>query len=511
MDKHKLLIAQEGRQTSFLIPPLRLRCLCRVVLQSRARWQGVTMRLASVSPSAVRLLPRRLFTTTPGTGDAHRAAAVRVPSRRRLHISTTAVSAAPAKRPPTNSSANRSSLESGGGSFEPQEAVHTALAAQQLYQLPDGRSAVPLLLPTTHSLPFGMALELVTSEQAANALFSPIRGADNAYHLYFVMCGGGLVGGSQVVSAGDSVLGLSEHPRGPINIAATNGGVGVEEWDLVLLRVVFPSAILEMDVSSLEAGPAVEGTARYWLAGTPRGETGPQLAADLLEGAKKAAQQGLEAAAANLGGEQQRSASRGPASQPPVDSDPTLALYLHHRLNYYFQRHHAAIAALEDHTKRLLRGLHPGNRTRLRRLTEVDTFQLPNQTNLLALVFDPLGDPPQPFTFGIEVFQTGHETPPHKHDSAYEVFFILSGSGVAFCDDQRFEVSAGDTIVFPPKSVHGIDNSDDSKMYLLELMLPNDAFAEFVREGQQTGLEDDDLCVLIGRGCGGAPLPKSSQ
>jgi hypothetical protein len=108
VDKHKLLIAQEGRQTSFLIPPLRLRYLCRVVLQSRVRWQGVIMRLASVSPSAVRLLPRRLFTTTPGTGDAHRAAAVRVPSRRRLRIPTTAISAAPAKRPPTNSSTNRS-------------------------------------------------------------------------------------------------------------------------------------------------------------------------------------------------------------------------------------------------------------------------------------------------------------------------------------------------------------------------------------------------------------------
>ena len=32
-------------------------------------------------------------------------------------------------------------------------------------------------------------------------------------------------------------------------------------------------------------------------------------------------------------------------------------------------------------------------------------------------------------------------------------------------------------MVFPPQSVHGIDVSEDARMYCLELMQPNDMFA----------------------------------
>lgn len=73
---------------------------------------------------------------------------------------------------------------------------------------------------------------------------------------------------------------------------------------------------------------------------------------------------------------------------------------------------------------------------------------------------------------------------------------LLIGKGEGFCDGKRFPVSAGDLLLFPPKSVHGIDVSDDSKMYCLEFMLPNEMFAEFVRNGTSSGLHDDDLCQL---------------
>jgi len=38
-------------------------------------------------------------------------------------------------------------------------------------------------------------------------------------------------------------------------------------------------------------------------------------------------------------------------------------------------------------------------------------------------------------------------------------------------------VRAGDVVVFPPRSVHGIDVAEDARMYCLELMQPNDMFA----------------------------------
>ena len=53
--------------------------------------------------------------------------------------------------------------------------------------------------------------------------------------------------------------------------------------------------------------------------------------------------------------------------------------------------------------------------------------------------------------------------------------------------------------------MHGIDNGVQGRMYCLELMLPNDMFAEMVKAGTPTGgLADEDLCVLIAAGCGSA-------
>ena len=53
-------------------------------------------------------------------------------------------------------------------------------------------------------------------------------------------------------------------------------------------------------------------------------------------------------------------------------------------------------------------------------------FRLPNQTNRLALIMDPLTDR-VPFTFGIEIFERGHKTTPHVHPTSQELFFILAG------------------------------------------------------------------------------------
>jgi quercetin dioxygenase-like cupin family protein len=129
---------------------------------------------------------------------------------------------------------------------------------------------------------------------------------------------------------------------------------------------------------------------------------------------------------------------------------------------------------------------------------------MPNQSNRIALVFDPISITNLNATFGVEVFGPGHITPQHQHEEGHELFFILSGSGVAECNGHRFEVGRGDVVVFPPKSVHGIDNLPDAEpLYCLELMLPNDMFSEFVRSGQPVGmLNAQDICTLINFGCG---------
>jgi len=140
-------------------------------------------------------------------------------------------------------------------------------------------------------------------------------------------------------------------------------------------------------------------------------------------------------------------------------------------------------------------------RTVKMRLSDVSTYMLPDQTNRLALMFDPLSQIPFPFVVGVEIFEPGHRTNPHVHSSAYELFFILSGQGEGFCNSERFPVRPGDIVVFHPGSTHGIDNGNDERMYCVEIMLPDQNFAEFVRAGQVKDLHLDDLCILARIGC----------
>jgi quercetin dioxygenase-like cupin family protein len=140
-------------------------------------------------------------------------------------------------------------------------------------------------------------------------------------------------------------------------------------------------------------------------------------------------------------------------------------------------------------------------------LGDVRSFEFPNQTNRLALTFDPLAEESldrTPFTFGIECFEPGHKTTPHSHERGHEVFVLLAGTGEAFCDEERFPVGPGDVVSFPPHAVHGIDvDLDGPRMYCVTTMLPNDAFAEFVRTGRSRGsFTQEDLCVMLAVGCG---------
>lgn len=148
-----------------------------------------------------------------------------------------------------------------------------------------------------------------------------------------------------------------------------------------------------------------------------------------------------------------------------------------------------------------------------RALSDVGAFRLPKQTNRLALLFGPHCSPAVCCSFGVEQFEPGHVTPLHIHNTAHELFFVLAGKGEAVfstpgmagagshadsksgtaqdkAHPQRVTVSPGDVAVFPPGVVHGVDNPSDSQLYCLQMMLPNEAFVEFVRSGEEVGKLD---------------------
>jgi len=122
----------------------------------------------------------------------------------------------------------------------------------------------------------------------------------------------------------------------------------------------------------------------------------------------------------------------------------------------------------------------------------------PDASNRLAIVFDPTMANAS-LTFCIEIFDIGGKTPPNRHQFAVEMFFILKGEGLAICDGKTVAIHPGDSLLVPPTGIHEIRNTGTGRLYTLCFMVPNEDFAELIRSGIPTELDEEDLAVLGGR------------
>jgi mannose-6-phosphate isomerase-like protein (cupin superfamily) len=119
----------------------------------------------------------------------------------------------------------------------------------------------------------------------------------------------------------------------------------------------------------------------------------------------------------------------------------------------------------------------------------------PGDTNRLAIVFDPIGDGVD-FICTVEIFEVGGKTPPNRHPVGQEMFFVLQGACIATAGDRTVALRAGDSLLVRPGHEHVIENTGAGKLYLLQVMVPNDDFAELIRRGTPMTLDDEDLAVL---------------
>lgn len=119
----------------------------------------------------------------------------------------------------------------------------------------------------------------------------------------------------------------------------------------------------------------------------------------------------------------------------------------------------------------------------------------PQDSNRLAIVFDPSAANAS-LTFCVEIFDPGGKTPPNRHSIAVEMFFVLKGEGLASCDGKTVSIRAGDSLLVPPTGIHEIRNTGKGRLYCLCIMVPNEDFAELIRSGMPTNLDEEDLRVL---------------
>ena len=128
--------------------------------------------------------------------------------------------------------------------------------------------------------------------------------------------------------------------------------------------------------------------------------------------------------------------------------------------------------------------------------TDYQAYRIsPGDTNRLAIVFDPkIAN--MSLTYCIEIFDVGGKTPANRHQIAVEMFFILKGQGRAICDGKALAVKAGDSILVPPNGIHILENTGNTRLYTLTIMVPNEDFAELIRSGTPVELDAEDIAVL---------------
>jgi mannose-6-phosphate isomerase-like protein (cupin superfamily) len=75
----------------------------------------------------------------------------------------------------------------------------------------------------------------------------------------------------------------------------------------------------------------------------------------------------------------------------------------------------------------------------------------------------------------------GFAPPTHRHLVEDEVFYVISGSAVFYCDGETFPVEAGDTVFLPVGSTHSFRVSDEQPFRTLQITVPS-GFEEFTAE-----------------------------
>lgn len=280
---------------------------------------------------------------------------------------------------------------------------------------------MPLLHPQHHSLPFALTLELHARQpERYGDTAKPPRPPQldpSVFALHYVLAGSGKLvraGGSEQLQAGDAVLMQSgaaaccvadgDDEEEDWRTRQPSDGSEAPAWHLAELVAYMPQELFRQPRQQTGQVPLLAAASLQPLlqhASTEVGALPDSMARELLAGAKATARQAL------LGGEVPGAQQDGSSSSGDEDgssnSSSSSAGGSGDRLLPFFQSAANSLAGWwqqqQDRTCPVTK----------RTLAELTAFQMPGQTNRLAVQFDPFSRPEVPFISGIEVRQGSRE------------------------------------------------------------------------------------------------------
>jgi quercetin dioxygenase-like cupin family protein len=68
--------------------------------------------------------------------------------------------------------------------------------------------------------------------------------------------------------------------------------------------------------------------------------------------------------------------------------------------------------------------------------------------------------------FGVTYFPPGSRHEVHRHPNAEEVEYLISGSGIAYVDDDAVLLGPGEAVFVPQNAYHGFENNSEAEVVM---------------------------------------------
>ena len=110
----------------------------------------------------------------------------------------------------------------------------------------------------------------------------------------------------------------------------------------------------------------------------------------------------------------------------------------------------------------------------------------------VTIMVDPGNSGPTDLCVLTQSLDPGSVVPVHHHEKAEQVLFIVSGVGEIYLASRRVEARAGSTVHVPKGVAHGIVNTGDEPLTILEVTSPpgfQDIFREMHRLSEPSAEE----------------------
>ncbi len=301
---------------------------------------------------------------------------------------------------------------------------------------------VPLLHPQHHGLPFALTVELHAAPRQPAAHPPPPAAPNRSlFALHYVLAGSGQLerqrgGSAEPLQAGDAVLmhaGAAAVGAGAASAAdSTQAGSGLGPYQIAELVAYLPQDLFDQQQTAQQGQQAAGAFTLPLLQPSSSSSSGSseaeqqlseELAAALLAGARDTARQAADAAGSrsSLAGQQRQPAAADSGSGGPAAGMGMLQLL------------RSAAGSLADWWAAQQGRECPVTK---RTLAELSAFQLPNQTNRLAVQFDPFSRP-QVRTAAMASSEGGKAVPgclqqhQHQHQQAHRAACACAASLVS--------------------------------------------------------------------------------